>query len=92
MGLADQNKRVHRGGRGEGGGGWERKNIFFYKRLQAYTYILSLEIVWEKKKKKRREKKNTLREVNKKLRFLGVCSFKSRQILQGFRLKLFKTG
>ena len=38
-----------------------------------------------------KRKKNTLREVHKKLRFLGVCSCKSRQILEGYKLKLFKT-
>ena len=68
MGLADQNKRVHIGGGGEE----ERKIVLFYKRLQGYPYILSTEIRWEKQ--------NTSREVNKKLRFLRVCSCKSRQM------------
>ena len=85
MGLADQNKQVHIGG--GGGGKGERKiyiYIFFYKRLRAYPYNLPREILWEKQKKKKRKKekrkKNALREVNKKLRFLRVCTFKSRQI------------
>lgn len=54
--------------------------IFFYKRLRAYPYNLPLEILWEKQQKKKGKKKNALREVNKKLRFLRVCTFKSRQI------------
>ena len=57
MGLADQNKRVHRGGRGEGGGGWERKNIFFYTNDYKLTLIFCLLKLYGKRKKKKGEKK-----------------------------------
>ena len=81
MGLANQNKRVHiGGGRGEG----ERKIVFFFTNDYKLTLIFRLLKFYgkskKKKKKERKKKKNTLREVNKKLRFLRVCSFKSRQI------------
>ena len=69
-----------------------RKKNFFYTNDYKLRLIFCLLKFYGKSKKKIGEKKNTLIEVNKKLRFLGVCSFKSRQILQGFRLKLFKTG
>ena len=76
MGLADQNKRVHRGG----GGGVGREKIYFFTNDYKLRLIFCLLKFYMKSKKKKGEEKNTLREVNKKLRFLGVCSFKSRQI------------
>ena len=79
MGLADQNKRVHIRGGGEG----ERKIVFFFTNDYKLTLIFRLLKFYgkskKKKKKERKKKKNTLREVNKKLRFLRVCSFKSIQ-------------
>ena len=75
MGLADQNKRVHIGG-------WREKNSFFFAKDCKLTLIFRLLKFYGKckKKKRKKRKKNTLREVNKKLRFLRVCAFKSRQI------------
>ena len=79
MGLADPNKRVHIGGLGGGEGG--RKIVLFYKRLQAYPYILSLEILWEKEKKylKRSSQKAEISEgmflqIQTDL-FVATCSF-----------------
>ena len=55
MGLADQNKRVHRGG----GGGREKK--YFFTNDYKLRHILSLEILWEKQKKQKKK------EIQKKI-------------------------
>ena len=75
MGLGEQNKRIHIGRRGGGG----RKVVLFHKE-PTNDYKLSLIFCLLKFYGKSKNKNKTLREVNKKLRFLKVCSFKSRQI------------
>ena len=69
MGLADQNKRVHSGGEGGGGEVGREKNILFTNDYKLSLIFCLLKFYGKSKKKKRRQNKNTLREVNKKLRY-----------------------
>ena len=81
-------------GEGGGGGGEEKNSFCLLNDCWWLLYCTSLHLMGNKKIIIIKKKKTSymLRKVNKNHRFLRVCSFKFRQILLVFGLKLFRTA